>query len=229
MERCGVDGSTLAPLQQPQPLQSTHAGNLSMLADAALAASGGAGESTPTTTATVLLPKDSGSTSTLLGVLNPQPPVPQCTGSSSSNSSSSCTGGTGFACSDMNKLYTCLLAEISKLYRQNEETHKTIAQLRDVLSDSRRREQAIESQLQAVVQHLHIPQTAAGSVQSVLSPPNAYLWDVLNRPPQTPDAPQSSGPPPSGPAAAAPHTPLILPNPQLRGGPSLSQLSGNKL
>ena len=210
MERCGVDGSTLAPLQQPQPLQSTHAGNLSMLADAALAASGGAGESTPTTTATVLLPKDSGSTSTLLGVLNPQPPVPQCTG--------------------RNQLYTCLLAEISKLYRQNEETHKTIAQLRDVLSDSRRREQAIESQLQAVVQHLHIPQTAAGSVQSVLSPPNAYLWDVLNRPPQTPDAPQSSGPPPSGPAAAAaPHTPLILPNPQLRGGPSLSQLSGNKL
>ena len=127
----------------------------------------------------------------------------------------------------MCRLLLCLLAEISKLYRQNEETHKTIAQLRDVLNDSRCREQAIESQLQAVVQHLRMP-LAPGTVPPALpplaapppQPPSTFRWDVLNRPSPPPDAP---------PQAQAPHPSLILPNPQLHGRPGLPQLSGNKL
>ena len=223
-----MDRDTLPPRQPtpPPPAQaplSTHTGNLSMLADAALAASSGGG--TGDGTATLLQPKEGGSTSTLLGVLNPPAPVLPCTGSTSSSTSGS---GTGFACSDMNRLYVCLLAEISKLYRQNEETHRTIAQLRDVLSDSRRREQAIESQLQAVVQHLRAPPQPAPSMPPALPPlahPSTFAWDVLHRPQPPPDAP-----PPAAPAAAqAPHPSLILPDPQLHGRPGLPQLPGNNL
>lgn len=221
------------------PGSAAYAGDLNTLADAALAVS--TGRTSPP------LPPKEGATSTLLGVLNPPPPVSSTTTSNSSainnNSGVNCNNSTtgGVFGGDLDRLYTCLLAEIGKLYRQNEETHRTIAQLRDVLTDSRRREQAIEAQLQAVVQHLR---AAPASVSAALpplapAPHSAFQWDVLNRP-------RSSSPQPDAPPGTQQQQqqgqqqgqqqqrtglpgPLLLPDPQLYSGPGLPHLTGSRL